>query len=195
MHNSNYIIPIKYRITISCFLIFLFCLPSCNSQSTNENFDLVIKNTTNSELKERLLNFQKDGIEKNSSQYDINKVISYANSFKNTPHKMGGTSLKGIDCSGLVYITHKEFGINLPRSSQEQARFGKIIPTFKELRKGDLVFYNNSYKTSNFITHVGIYIGDGNFIHTSNKKGVIISKVNDPYYWGERFLFGTRFTE
>jgi cell wall-associated NlpC family hydrolase len=170
----------------------LSLLLSSSTLEYNSGFDTVLTNCTNEEVHTRLLEFQKGGIEKKTFDYDIEKVITYAKSFLGTEHKMGGVDKKGIDCSGLVFTTHSKFGVQLARSSQEQARFGVIIPTFKELQRGDLVFYYNSYKTSNFITHTGIYLGEGKFIHTSNSKGVITSDVNDKYYWGKRFLFGTR---
>ncbi len=157
-----------------------------------DGFSIVLDNCKNEEVKSRLDEFQKGGIEKKVYDYDIEKVISYAESFLGTKHKMSGVDFNGIDCSGLVFTSHSKFGLHLPRSSQEQARFGKVIPTFDDLQRGDLVFYYNSYKTSNFITHVGIYLGNEKFIHTSSSKGVVISKVNDKYYWGERFLFGCR---
>lgn len=155
-------------------------------------FEKVLQRIDNPSLKSKLIAFQEQGIEKEVVDYDIEKVIQYAYYFLGTRHRMGGIDTNGIDCSGLVYMTHARYGVLLAHSSQEQARYGKVIPSFEELERGDLVFYYNSYKTANFITHTGIYLGKGKFIHTSNNKGVVISEVNDKYYWGERFLFGTR---
>jgi len=76
-------------------------------------------------------------------------------------------------------------------NSQEQARYGKIITGKDELRRGDLVFFVRSYKTSQFITHSGIFMGNNKFIHTSSKKGVTITSINDPW-WSEKFILGTR---
>lgn len=161
---------------------------------TSTSFDEVLTNTKNKELKKRLIAFQKGGIEKrpNKTAYSTDKLISKAKTFLGTPHQMGGESKKGIDCSGLIMISFKDQGVALPRSSQEQARFGKIIPQQKDFKNGDVLFFYNSYKTPNFITHSGIYLGDGNFIHTSSKKGVQIINLNTSTYWKERFLFATR---
>ncbi len=167
----------------------LFLLSSNNSQ-----FEQVLEQTDNPTLKIRLIEFQNNGIEKapNSTEFNIDSLIKIAVSFLKTPHKMGGCTKDGIDCSGLVMTSFKEMGVLLPRSAHEQARFGKVIAQMDDLEKGDLVFFYNSYATSRLITHSGIYLGDGNFIHTSSKRGVVIDPINDPYYWGERFLFGTR---
>ena len=73
----------------------------------------------------------------------------------------------------------RKYGVSLPHNSEEQARYGKIIPGVKDLRKGDLVFFIRSYKTDNFITHSGICIGNNEFIHTSTSRGVTITSLND----------------
>ena len=102
--------------------------------------------------------------------------------------------MKCIDCSGLVLSVFAKHGINMPHSSEEQAKFGKIIPVKDKLIKGDLVFFVRSYRTSDLITHTGIYLGNNNFIHTSTKKGVTITSLSDPW-WKEKFIFGTRVLE
>jgi cell wall-associated NlpC family hydrolase len=104
---------------------------------------------------------------------------------------MGGTTMKCMDCSGLLVAVFATHGIYLPHNSEEQARYGKIIAGMDELKKGDLVFFIRSYKTHLFITHSGIYIGYNKFIHTSTKNGVTITSLSDPW-WKEKFIFGTR---
>lgn len=172
------------------FLLFLL-LPHV----TLDEFDKMVENQSNKEIRAQLREFKKGGIEKKISAKlkKVDKVLDYARSFLGTPHQMGGFTTKGMDCSGLVKVVFSKFDIDLPHSSQEQARYGKIIAKVEELKKGDLVFFFDSYKTSRFITHSGIYLGEDDFIHASNSRGVIVSKVNDPHYWGKRFLFGTRF--
>ncbi len=159
-----------------------------------DHFQKVLDRQSEPLVKERLLDFKKGGIEKKAllEKYDTEAVITYAKSFLNTPHRMGGTTRKGIDCSGFVMTVHEAYGIELPHSSEEQARYGVIVADMDNLQRGDLVFFYDSYKTNHFITHSGIYLGEGEFIHTSSNKGVSITKINDPYYWGRRFLFGTR---
>lgn len=137
--------------------------------------------------------FAKNGTEKtvNIGSTTPDKIISTAKSYIGTPHCMGGATKKCMDCSGLLVKTFSTHGIALPHNSQEQARYGKITFDKKELKKGDLVFFANTYKTSAFITHSGIYLGDNTFIHTSSKAGVTITKLDD-VYWNDKFVFGTR---
>ena len=112
--------------------------------------------------------------------------------FLGTPHVMGGTSRSGIDCSGLL---HQSFVLNgiegIPRTAQDFARYGIIIADINDLKRGDLVFFTGTYNSSRFVTHAGICIGQGEFVHTSSKRGVMISKLNDPNYWKSKFAFGT----
>ncbi len=118
-------------------------------------------------------------------------IINTAKSYIGIKHKFGGKDKNGLDCSGLVYLTFKEFGIELPCSSQEQSRYGNIIADKKSLKRGDFVFFIRNYETKDLITHIGIYLGNDEMIHTSSKRGVIISNINDSY-WIDKFIFGTR---
>lgn len=88
-----------------------------------------------------------------------------------TPYVWGGNSLsQGVDCSGLVQQAYRQLGINVPRTTYEQAKSGKRV-SLNELRPGDLVFYQN-------LGHVGIFIGNGKFVHAANSRlGTIISNV------------------
>lgn len=88
-----------------------------------------------------------------------------------TPYVWGGNSLtRGVDCSGLVQQVYRQLGISVPRTTYEQAKSGRQV-SLGELRPGDLVFYRN-------LGHVGIYIGNGKFVHAANSKlGTIVSSV------------------
>jgi cell wall-associated NlpC family hydrolase len=127
----------------------------------------------------------------NTHNVDADEIILTAKKYIGVPHCMGGTTMKCIDCSGLILSVFAKHGINLPHSSEEQAKFGKIISVKDKLIKGDLVFFVRSYRTNDLITHTGIYLGNNNFIHTSTKKGVTITSLSDPW-WKEKFIFGTR---
>jgi cell wall-associated NlpC family hydrolase len=133
------------------------------------------------------------GIEKglNTQTASADKIIETAEKYLGVPHCMGGTTMKCMDCSGLLLTVFARLGINLPHNSEEQARYGKIISRTDELRKGDLVFFIRTYETHHFITHSGIYAGNYKFIHASAKNGVIITSINDPW-WNQKFIFGTR---
>jgi lipoprotein Spr len=148
-------------------------------------------------LSERIAAFKREGVGKkvNTDNYDVEGVIGYAESLLGTPHAMGGYSSQGIDCSGLVKLAHAQFNIELPHSSHEQARYGTLLSTDEELKRGDLVFFHSTYATTNLVTHAGIYLGDNQFIHTSTSRGVSISAVLDSGYWQDHYLFATRLAE
>jgi cell wall-associated NlpC family hydrolase len=143
--------------------------------------------------RKKLNDFLAAGIEKdiNTQTASADKIIETAEKYLGVPHCMGGTTMKCMDCSGLLLTVFARLGINLPHNSEEQARYGKIISRLDELKKGDLVFFIKTYETHHFITHSGIYAGNNKFIHTSAKNGVIITSMNDPW-WNQKFIFGTR---
>jgi cell wall-associated NlpC family hydrolase len=120
-------------------------------------------------------------------------VISTAESFLGTPNKIGGIDRENIDASGLVYISIKNNSdIEFPRIAQDMARYGDIILDSKDLERGDLVFFFDTYDVNRIITSVGIFIGDDEFITSSSSKGVVINRIDDPYYWSQKFFYGTR---
>ncbi len=95
-----------------------------------------------------------------------------------TPYKYGGTTTKGFDCSGFVTYLFKKYDISLPRSSRDMAKAGEKVEK-ADLQYGDLVFFNTNGKS---ISHVGVYIGDGEFAHSSTSSGVVITSLDDKYY-------------
>ena len=106
--------------------------------------------------------------------------------WRRVPHRMGGTSKSGIDCSGLVYTTYRtRLGVDVPRSTASQSKLGRVISR-EQLRAGDLVFF----KTGVFTRHVGMYLDNGEFLHVSSSNGVTISKLDERYwartYWKAR---------
>ena len=149
--------------------------------------------TVSSSEKKRLEEFMAAGIENPAGKPGVTPeaIIATARGYLGVPHCMGGTTAKCMDCSGLVFRVFAANGIVLPHSSEEQARFGRIIQDRTSLMPGDLVFFFRTYTTSRVITHSGIWLGDGSFIHTSSSLGVTVTKLDEPY-WKERYLFGTR---
>jgi len=115
------------------------------------------------------------------------KLLSQYKNWKGTPYLYGGLSKQGIDCSGFVQTTFKaQFSKQLPRTTEQQAKLGTSVSKSK-IRAGDLVFFKTGYKKS----HVGIALDSSEFMHASTSKGVIISKLNNPY-WQKNYRFSIR---
>ncbi len=108
-------------------------------------------------------------------------------SYRGMPYVWGGASPRtGFDCSGFVQAVCKKWGIYLPHCAAEQIHEGRYIPK-KDLLPGDLVFFKNTYEEG--VSHVGIYVGLGWFMHAADvRSGVILSNLNTPYnlhHWCE----------
>jgi len=117
------------------------------------------------------------------------KIVSHAKEFVGTRYKFGGTSRKGMDCSGLVHVSFREQNISLPRISRDMAKRGKRIE-LGQVTEGDLLFFQTN-KNRRVINHVGLVVesrrGDIKFIHSTTSKGVIISSLNERY-WNDAFV-------
>lgn len=102
-------------------------------------------------------------------------------------YRYGGTSKRGVDCSGFVYVTYlSRFGVHLPRTTQRQARAGPRV-SMSRLRPGDLVFFHTGWGKR----HVGIYVESGRFIHASTSAGVTMSRLGSGY-WKSHFWKAVR---
>ncbi len=109
------------------------------------------------------------------------EIVSYAQQFIGTPYVWGGTNLNsGVDCSGFVYAVLRDFGISVNRTSSGMASNGIAVEK-SDLQAGDLVFFNSGGNSG--ISHVGIYMGDGNYIHSTDGAayGVTITSLNSSY--------------
>jgi cell wall-associated NlpC family hydrolase len=117
-------------------------------------------------------------------------IKSYGEEWLGTPHRLGGSSKSGIDCSGLVQQFYKyAYDVNLPRSSKAMRDEGYKVER-GALRAGDLLIFTAEGSSSR-INHSGIYLSDGQFLHTSSSKGVIYSNLSEDY-WNRNFLEGRR---
>jgi len=105
-------------------------------------------------------------------------LMNTAHRFLGTPYSFGGTSERGIDCSGFVMRVFSLHGIKLPRTADVQFNVGAPVKKGQE-QAGDLVFFETYCAGP---SHVGIYLGEGNFIHASSSRGVTISSLADKYY-------------
>jgi cell wall-associated NlpC family hydrolase len=121
--------------------------------------------------------------------FDGSNALEYALSFTGARYRHGGTSpAQGFDCSGFVRFVFGHFGVELPRSARAMAEaLPKVAPEARQ--PGDLVFFNTNGKP---YSHVGIYLGDGRFVHATSAAGKTV-KVSalDETYWRKR-LVGVR---
>lgn len=162
------------KIALSLFL--LIAVTACKS-SKNKRIVTKKTHTTKSTTKTTSSNF--------SGNKDLDRVVDYARTFEGVRYKYGGTSKKGMDCSGLVYTAFKKENINLPRTTKDLSKTGNWIDV-DDVQVGDLVFFATK-KNSRSVNHVGIVTtsrtGYVEFIHASTSKGVIISNLAERYWY------------
>ncbi|MGF1762147.1 NlpC/P60 family protein [Aliivibrio kagoshimensis] len=107
---------------------------------------------------------------------------SHYNNWKGTPYRLGGVSKTGIDCSAFVQITMRDvYRVDVARTTLQQQQQGKLIARGNQ-QPGDLIFFKTGHK----VRHVGVYLGEKQFMHASTSKGVIISRTDNPY-WASKF--------
>lgn len=110
-------------------------------------------------------------------------VVATASKYLGIPYVYGGTSPAGFDCSGLVQYVFRELGVSLNRVAADQTAHGTPV-TRENLKPGDIVFFHNTNKYTR-INHVGIYVGNGNFIHAPQTGDVVkITTLQSGYYAG-----------
>lgn len=119
-----------------------------------------------------------------------NQIVATAKQYLGTPYVYGGASPSGFDCSGLVYYVYGQYDYKLQRTAGNQYKYNGTSVSKSELQPGDLVFFSerNNYSS---IGHVGMYVGDGYFIHASSGKGQVIISELDGYYYAEHY-FGAK---
>ncbi|GAB5565587.1 MAG: hypothetical protein Wins2KO_26500 [Winogradskyella sp.] len=156
---------------ILTLLLFLLLVSSCKSK----------KRYTSSKRQTKTVNVT---TAKKPTE-EAKAIVKTAKKFSGTRYKFGGTTKRGMDCSGLVYTTFKEHNINLPRTTRDLKNEGDWID-IKDINVGDLVFFATK-KNSRNINHVGIVThvrtGHVEFIHASSSKGVMISSLAERYWY------------
>lgn len=99
------------------------------------------------------------------------------------PHRIGGMSKRGIDCSGFVTILYEDiYGVKLARSSADMLKRNCRKISRGKLKEGDLVFFQTGRGKKKVPNHVGIYLKNGRFIHVSTSRGVMVSRLDEPYF-------------
>jgi len=122
----------------------------------------------------------------------LNNIEWKAKSFLGTPYVWGATGPNKFDCSGFTQWVYRDVGIKIPRVSRDQARVGEYV-RYENLRRGDMVFFDTKKHRQGKVTHVGIYLGNGDFIHASSAgKKVVIYNFNKKEFYKKRFLWGRR---
>jgi cell wall-associated NlpC family hydrolase len=117
------------------------------------------------------------------------EVVAVAMSLRGARYRYGGATPHGFDCSGLVFYAHRQLGLDVPRTSRDQADAADFVKP-RKLRRGDLVFFKIG---GSHVNHVGIYIGTHRFVHAPGAgKPVTVNSLDDEYY-AETFSSAGRF--
>lgn len=157
------------------FAFWCLFLISCSPAVRYSNIEAIEPTAIKLEIKETPKNRSF-----NSEAEVQNVLVKEITNYLGIPYRKGGSDEGGIDCSAFVCLIFKNvFNIELPRTSYEQFKLGKLITAFDSLKAGDLMFFNTTGKVA---SHVGIYIGNDLFAHASVKAGVSISSIYDTYY-------------
>lgn len=119
---------------------------------------------------------------------NYDQLLPIAKKYIGVPYKTAGNDEFGFDCSGFIHKVFSEMNMNISRTTAQQSKEGVAVDK-KDLRIGDLVFFNTNGKG---VSHSGIYIGNNEFIHASSSKGVMISNLDDPYYWKTKYIGARR---
>ena len=124
-----------------------------------------------------------------SSTNKADKIVALAKKQLGKPYAWGAEGPNSFDCSGLTYYVYKQNGITLPRSSKAQSQKGTTVSK-SNLKAGDLVFFNTN---GSGVSHVGIYIGDGNMIHSTKPGDVVKTTSINSSYYKNKFVTAKRY--
>ena len=124
----------------------------------------------------------------NAENMDVSRAADHALAMVGAPYRYGGVDPDGFDCSGLIHYSFRRVGIALPRDTRSLRRIGIEID-MDDLVKGDLVFFDQEGKKS---SHVGIYLGNGKFVHAPSTGGKVRADKIDLAYWRKHFTEARR---
>jgi len=161
-------------------LLPLFVLTACSTTSENSTASTQDEEQLNQLISTTL----KTNKPRQYSEITDKRLAKIYQEWAGTRYRLGGLTKGGIDCSGFMQTTFlKAYGLALPRSTAEQRHVGKQIQKH-ELKVGDLVFFRKN-------NHVGVYIGNNRFMHSSTSRGVIIESLDDSY-WAKTYTQSRR---
>jgi cell wall-associated NlpC family hydrolase len=174
------------------FIGVLVLLAACSTSKKSTTTVVYNPNTPNKEIKSKVrLKAQVKSVKINTKGVDPDDLITYAEVLVGVPYVYGGTSLKGMDCSGFLYYVFNKFGIKVPRVSKDYTNAGKTVSSLHS-KRGDLILFTGSDPKSGVVGHLGIIIENKNgvlkFIHSASggKRGVSVTSMNS--YFMERFV-------
>ncbi|WP_298516931.1 C40 family peptidase [uncultured Kordia sp.] len=180
---------IRKLLLLSLAIFVVSCGSSKKASSSRTKSTRVVNKTTKTRNTSKTT--QKTSGTKASTK--ATAIVKTAMKYKGTRYKFGGTTRKGMDCSGLTYIAFGAHEVKLPRVSYQQATKGKRIK-LSTVKKGDLLFFQTN-KNRKRINHVGLVVshksGVIKFIHSTSSKGVLISSL-DERYWKNAFTEARR---
>lgn len=163
------------RLTL--LLCLIISLSSCKSTKTYRHKSISKKTSTTT----------------SSTSTKAEKIASYAKTYEGVKYQYGGTTQRGMDCSGLIFVAFRNENVVLPRVSRDMAKRGKEI-RLKEVKIGDLLFFKTKRKQGK-INHVGLVVNVNNssieFIHSTTSRGVITSLLSENY-WRNAFVKARR---
>jgi len=134
---------------------------------------------------------KRNSLAQSAMDYNKENILLNAKKYLGGKYVWGGTQPKGFDCSGYTQYIYKKEGVSIPRTAYEQSKVGKEVSRFN-LKKGDLLFFLTDKSRGIPVTHVGMYIGEGKFIHAASKrKGIIITSLEESRY-ASLFVKATR---
>lgn len=178
--------PVKFLLRVILLLITGIFLVSCGSSRSR-----IVSRKDHTVEKPRTNDYDHNPtLEANELAHQI---VKNAKKYEGTRYKYGGIDKKGMDCSGLIYVSFLEEGFSLPRTSRAMSLQGKRL-YLKEVTAGDLLFFETN-KNKKVINHVGLVVEVNDqgiyFIHSSSSSGVIISSLSETY-WYNNFIMARR---
>jgi len=183
------------RKLLFLFSVVIFTLTSCGGSRvvTTKKDGNRSKNSSSQNAESRNKEGNYENAEIPLASPKITNIIIHAKSFEGTRYKYGGTTKRGMDCSGLIYTAFLEEDIPMPRTSRAMSLKGERL-YIKEVSRGDLLFFETN-KNKKVINHVGLVVDVNEehiyFIHASTSSGVIISSLSENY-WNGHFVMARR---